>query len=252
MVAAFYPLAWAAERVGGDTVDVRNLTPPGTEPHDLELSARDVERDPLGRRRPLSRPGLPAGGRGRRRGRGRRGDRPSRRAAASCRRGARGGRGRRRHEAESDPHVWLDPVRMRGDRRPDRRRARPSGRGCELADRELRALDREFRARPRTTATRREVVTSHAAFGYLARALRARAGRDHGRLPRGRAHAARPRGGRRARARDEGDDDLLRDARLAAARRDRRPRDRRRHRRPRSDRGPHARTTSTAAPTTFR
>src|ERR671910_3770939 len=44
VVAGFYPLAFAAERIGGDTVDVTNLTPPGAEPHDVELSARDVER----------------------------------------------------------------------------------------------------------------------------------------------------------------------------------------------------------------
>src|ERR687898_890907 len=44
VVAAFYPLAWAAEQVGGNEVEVRNLTPPGTEPHDIELSPRDVER----------------------------------------------------------------------------------------------------------------------------------------------------------------------------------------------------------------
>src|SRR3954451_9481152 len=44
VVAAFYPLAWAAEQVGGATVDVRNLTPPGAEPHDVELTPRDVAR----------------------------------------------------------------------------------------------------------------------------------------------------------------------------------------------------------------
>ncbi len=40
--AAFYPLQWAAERVGGDRVDVAALTPPGAEPHDLELTPQDV------------------------------------------------------------------------------------------------------------------------------------------------------------------------------------------------------------------
>src|SRR5919106_6405271 len=44
VVAAFYPLAWAAEAVAGDGVEVVNLTPPGAEPHDLELTAGDVER----------------------------------------------------------------------------------------------------------------------------------------------------------------------------------------------------------------
>ncbi len=40
--AAFYPLQWAAERVGGDRVDVASLTPPGAEAHDLELTPQDV------------------------------------------------------------------------------------------------------------------------------------------------------------------------------------------------------------------
>ncbi|MGI8625659.1 MAG: metal ABC transporter substrate-binding protein [Geodermatophilaceae bacterium] len=40
--ASFYPLQWIAERVGGDAVAVSSLTPPGAEPHDLELSAQDV------------------------------------------------------------------------------------------------------------------------------------------------------------------------------------------------------------------
>ena len=42
VVAAFYPLAYAAEQVGGDAVDVTSLTPPGVEPHDLELTAAQV------------------------------------------------------------------------------------------------------------------------------------------------------------------------------------------------------------------
>src|ERR671911_322028 len=44
VVAAFYPLAWATERVADGSVQLQNLTPPGTEPHDVELTARDVER----------------------------------------------------------------------------------------------------------------------------------------------------------------------------------------------------------------
>ncbi|MER7559109.1 metal ABC transporter substrate-binding protein [Nocardioides sp. NPDC126508] len=38
VAAAFYPLQFVAERVGGDLVDVTGLTKPGVEPHDLELS----------------------------------------------------------------------------------------------------------------------------------------------------------------------------------------------------------------------
>src|SRR6266545_4368730 len=42
VVASFYPLAYAAEEVGNGGVDVENLTPPGAEPHDLEVSPQDV------------------------------------------------------------------------------------------------------------------------------------------------------------------------------------------------------------------
>ena len=38
VVASFYPLAWVTERVAGDDWTVSNLTAPGGEPHDLELS----------------------------------------------------------------------------------------------------------------------------------------------------------------------------------------------------------------------
>jgi zinc transport system substrate-binding protein len=41
VVAAFYPLQYAAEQVGGAAVEVTNLTPPGAEPHDLELTPQD-------------------------------------------------------------------------------------------------------------------------------------------------------------------------------------------------------------------
>ena len=43
VVASFYPLEEAASQVGGDLVTVENLTPPGVEPHDLELAPDDIE-----------------------------------------------------------------------------------------------------------------------------------------------------------------------------------------------------------------
>src|SRR5207245_6138820 len=44
VVAAFYPLAFGAERIGGAQAHVENLTPPGAEPHDLELAPKAVAR----------------------------------------------------------------------------------------------------------------------------------------------------------------------------------------------------------------
>jgi zinc transport system substrate-binding protein len=43
VVTAFYPIQEAATRIGGNEVVVTDLTPPGAEPHDLELTADDLE-----------------------------------------------------------------------------------------------------------------------------------------------------------------------------------------------------------------
>lgn len=42
VVASFYPYAFVAEQVGGSFVNVQNLTAPGAEPHDLELKPKQV------------------------------------------------------------------------------------------------------------------------------------------------------------------------------------------------------------------
>ena len=43
-IASFYPLAWATEQVTREpSAEVVNLTPPGVEPHDIELTPSDVE-----------------------------------------------------------------------------------------------------------------------------------------------------------------------------------------------------------------
>src|SRR5688572_14735210 len=43
VVASFYPLAEVAELIGGEHVRVRNLTSPGVEPHDLELTTAQLD-----------------------------------------------------------------------------------------------------------------------------------------------------------------------------------------------------------------
>ena len=42
VAASFYPFAYAVQQVGGDLVKVDNLTSPGVEPHDLELKPKQV------------------------------------------------------------------------------------------------------------------------------------------------------------------------------------------------------------------
>ena len=42
VVASFYPLQFATEQIGGGHVAITNLTKPGAEPHDIELTPQDV------------------------------------------------------------------------------------------------------------------------------------------------------------------------------------------------------------------
>ncbi|MFN2469700.1 MAG: metal ABC transporter solute-binding protein, Zn/Mn family [Gaiellaceae bacterium] len=147
VAAAFYPIAYAAKRVGGEGIEVYDVTPPGAEPHDVELSARDV------RRLRESDVVLYLGG----------GFQPALENAAEDTEGRAvdlAGPGR-------DRHVWLDPVRYAGMvERIGVALGRRQATGGLVA--ELRRLDGEFR-RGLARCRRRDFVTSHAAFGYLAR-----------------------------------------------------------------------------------
>jgi zinc transport system substrate-binding protein len=149
LVAAFYPVAYAAERIGGTAYDVENLTPPGVEPHDLELTARTVARiESADVVLYLSH-----------------GFQPAVSTAASQSRGTRVDVLAGLPVRNSDPHVWLDPVLYaRVVRTIAAALHRPAG--PMLA--QLRQLDAQYR-RGLRDCRRHEVVTSHEAFGYLAR-----------------------------------------------------------------------------------
>lgn len=42
IVASFYPISFLASQIAGEKYEVVNLTPPGSEPHDFELTPRNV------------------------------------------------------------------------------------------------------------------------------------------------------------------------------------------------------------------
>jgi zinc transport system substrate-binding protein len=152
VVASFYPLAYAAEEVGGSSVRVRNLTPPGAEPHDLEATPGDVqelhEADLVLLLGGDFQPQLED-------------------AAGDSEHVLRllDTTGLNRLE-DGDVHVWLDPLRYGvlvkriGDalNRPDQ---------AEQLEQRLRDLDRAYQ-QGLANCARREIVTNHAAFGYLA------------------------------------------------------------------------------------
>ena len=146
VVAAFYPLAWAAEEIAGDRYRVVDLTPPGAEPHDVELSPRDVEAI---RDADLV---VYAGG----------GFQPAVEDAVADRDGASldvsGG--------VPDPHVWLDPVRFAATARALGDALDRPAAGRRLG-RAIDGIDREY-TRGLRSCERRTLVSSHAAFGHLA------------------------------------------------------------------------------------
>jgi zinc transport system substrate-binding protein len=157
VVAAFYPLAYAAERIGGSTFDVQNLTPPGAEPHDLELTPREVARiQDASVVLYLSHGFQPAVSKAVEQARGKRLDILT---------------GLPLHAADgseagltADPHVWLDPVLFA---RVATKIGTALGRPATALVADLRKLDTDYRQGLRD-CKRHEIVTSHAAFGYLA------------------------------------------------------------------------------------
>ena len=44
VAAAFYPVAFATQKVGGTRVAVANITPVDAEPHDIELNSEQLDR----------------------------------------------------------------------------------------------------------------------------------------------------------------------------------------------------------------
>ncbi|TMK61501.1 MAG: zinc ABC transporter substrate-binding protein [Actinobacteria bacterium] len=164
VVAAFYPLAYVAARVGGSRVEVSDLTPGGSEPHDLELTT--TRRDAIETADLVIVMGH--------------GFQPAIEDAAGAR--SHGtvkvldalpiDAGRKR---AVDPHVWLDPVLMQDivalearalSKVDAQRRAAYTSRADRLR-RELASLDADYRA-GLANCDRTLLVTSHEAFGWLA------------------------------------------------------------------------------------
>jgi zinc transport system substrate-binding protein len=168
-VAAFYPVQEAALRVGGSLVDVTNLTAPGVEPHDLELTPDQVEAiataDVV----------LYLGD----------GFQPAVQDAVADARGTTLDLLEGLPTVEpppgseqgltADPHVWLDPTlytTMVDEVRSALAKADPTHAATFEANaraftNQLSTLASDYRS-GLTSCRRTTIVTNHAAFGYLA------------------------------------------------------------------------------------
>jgi zinc transport system substrate-binding protein len=170
VVASFYPLAFVAKRIGGTCVDVTNLTPPGVEPHDLELTPDAVESiataDVV----------LYLGG----------GFQPAIEDAVADADGhlldalsvvsTAPAQGEQADEGlDVDPHVWLDPGRFADivTATGDALEGAGVPASCDVSNAvshlrsDLEKLDGDFRT-GLSGCEREVIVTTHAAFGYLA------------------------------------------------------------------------------------
>ena len=187
VVAAFYPLEYAARSVGGDAVAITSLTPPGAEPHDVELSAAQVAEiaaadlvlyvkgfqpavdEAVEQQAPDRAIDVSAG---------------LALLAGEDHGHADDGHADDGHaddehadEGGTDPHVWLDPANMAAigatiaerlaTLAPEQAASIESAAGA--FDAEMGALDAEYSA-ALADCTSRDMVVSHEAFGYLAEA----------------------------------------------------------------------------------
>lgn len=184
VVASFYPLQFVAERVGGDLVDVANLTPAGTEPHDLELTPKDTAslQDAalvvyLDGFAPAVDEAIEsvAGGQAFDVGESARLDLDATEEEHEGEEEGDHEEGDEHDHGGADPHFWLDPTRLAdvADAVAERLAELDPEHADEFAANavelrvELEALDAEFIA-ALESCDDRHLVTSHTAFGYLA------------------------------------------------------------------------------------
>lgn len=178
VVTAFYPVQFLTQRIGGDQVAITDLTKPGAEPHDVELNPRQVgtisDADLVvylkGFQPAVDQAvGQEAGDKGFDVG-------STVELLAAAESHEHDGEAEGEHaEGGKDPHVWLDPVRFAtitdklGDRLAQADPAHAADHRARAAalHAELDKLNEEYAARLKT-CERREIVTSHTAFAYLA------------------------------------------------------------------------------------
>jgi zinc transport system substrate-binding protein len=181
VVASFYPFAFIAEQVGGDFVDVQNLTAPGGEPHDLELKPKQVaavqDADLVIYEKHFQAAVDEAVDRA-----GRSADdivdADSVLTVLPTQAGAEEeGHDEGDHDhGDEDPHTWLDPTNMVTMTKavaerlstldPDHADTYQANADALIA--RLTTLDADFTAGLKT-CERQTIVTSHAAFQYLAK-----------------------------------------------------------------------------------
>lgn len=172
VVTSFYPLEYAVQQVGGSHVAVTSLTKPGAEPHDVELTPKDVATVTDAALVVYAAGFQPAVD-----------EAVSQQAAdhafdvaptADLTLAAPAEDGKQPVAGAKDPHFWLDPeryvavVEAIGTKlaEADPAHASDYAAGTTTLVGKLKTLDTQFRDGTRSCGIK-DLVTSHAAFGYL-------------------------------------------------------------------------------------
>lgn len=172
-VVSHYPAEFLVSRIGGDAVQVENLTAPGTEPHDVELTPQqvaDISRANavfyISGFQPAVDQSIPEAG----------GTVVDLAQGLPLRKGEEHSHeDGQEHATPTDPHVWLDPVLMQQMATTvadtltsiDPENAEEFARNAEALQSDLQSLDDEWTQGTKSCEIRTMVV-SHEAFGYLA------------------------------------------------------------------------------------
>ncbi len=169
VIGSFYPMAWVAQRIGGNDVSVTSLTKPGAEPHDLELTPNQVIKIAEAKLVLYVKELQPAVDDAV----AQHAKKTSLDAASLVTRLPISGQAEN-PKATYDPHIWLDPARLStiaeafGARlaAADSAHAAYYKANTAALVAELTGVDTAFR-NGLATCKQKTIVTSHAAFGYL-------------------------------------------------------------------------------------
>lgn len=170
VTASFYPLYFFAQEIGGEYADVTNITPAGAEPHDYEPTAQDMARIEESALLILNGKGLEPWGENLKHTLD-----ASRTDIVIAGEGLTDRKITQESRAAGDPHLWLNPLLAKqiADKisaglavaNPERE-AYYRARANDLKS-QLDGLDAEYREGLRD-CRQKNIITSHAAFGYMA------------------------------------------------------------------------------------
>lgn len=172
VTTSFYPLYFLAKEIGGDKVDVYNLIPSGSEPHDYEPSARDIAGIEKSDILILNGGGVETWGE-----KMKTNLKDKKTAVIEAGKGLFTENPETGDNAVTDPHIWLSPEIYKKEavavtdilRKIDPANDEYFSLRKEKITAKLDNLNKLFRE-GLTDCTQKEIITSHSAFGYLAKA----------------------------------------------------------------------------------